>query len=82
MAGDREDPQPPEAPSQAGAPASSDMEARRGGEPPRPGDEAPASEPAVGEDACPDCGGSGRLSGEECPTCRGTGRINEAVGGG
>jgi len=48
----------------------------------RPGDEAPEEEPAAGENACPDCGGSGERDGRECPTCRGTGEVTEAVGGG
>lgn len=73
---------PERGPSQADAPASTDMGAERRGDMPRPGDEAPPVEPAAGEDACPDCGGSGRLSGEPCPTCRGTGRVSEGVGGG
>ena len=38
--------------------------------------------PAVAEDACPDCGGSGRVNGGACPTCRGTGTVTEGVGGG
>lgn len=72
----------PARPSQADAPASTDMGAGRAGDTPRPGDEAPPGKPSTGEDACPDCGGTGRLSGEQCPTCRGTGRVTEAVGGG
>lgn len=71
-----------ERPTQSGAPPSTDMGAERAGDAPRPGDEAPASEPAVGEDVCPDCAGSGTLNGEQCPTCRGTGRVSEGVGGG
>jgi hypothetical protein len=47
-----------------------------------PGDEAPRDEPAVGENICPACGGSGRREGDPCPECDGTGRVNEAVGGG
>jgi len=48
----------------------------------RPGDEAPASEPSAGENACPECEGSGQKSGSECPNCKGTGRVIEAIGGG
>ena len=48
----------------------------------RPGDEAPADEPSAGENACPECGGSGRKDGAECRNCEGSGRIVEAIGGG
>ena len=41
-----------------------------------------STDPQVGENVCPDCGGSGTVDGRECPACRGTGRIIEAVGGG
>jgi hypothetical protein len=51
-------------------------------EPPRPGDEAPADEPSAGENACPECNGSGEKDGSECPNCEGTGRVIEAIGGG
>jgi DnaJ-class molecular chaperone len=47
-----------------------------------PGDEAPAQRDEVGENVCPDCGGSGRRDDRDCATCGGTGRIEEAVGGG
>lgn len=47
-----------------------------------PGDDARPGTPATGEDICPDCKGSGRLSGRACPTCGGTGRIVEGIGGG
>ncbi len=39
-------------------------------------------EDPTGEDLCPDCGGSGRVDGEQCPTCGGSGTVTEAVGGG
>lgn len=50
-------------------------------EPTRPGDEAPA-DTSAGENACPECAGSGRKGGSECPNCEGTGRVIEAIGGG
>ena len=51
-------------------------------EPMAPGDEAPPSQPAAAENACPDCEGTGRRDGKPCPSCGGTGSISEAVGGG
>ena len=48
----------------------------------RPGDEAPADEPAAGENVCPQCSGKGSVEGERCSNCEGTGTITEAVGGG
>lgn len=47
-----------------------------------PGDEAPPDEPSAGENICPECGGSGELSGESCRNCGGSGTVVEAVGGG
>jgi DnaJ-class molecular chaperone len=47
----------------------------------KPGDEAPPGTPGTGEDLCPECNGSGRMSGKKCDNCRGTGRITEAIGG-
>jgi hypothetical protein len=35
-----------------------------------------------GPNACPECGGTGRIGPEDCETCRGTGHLEEAVGGG
>jgi hypothetical protein len=35
-----------------------------------------------GPNACPECGGTGRLGPEDCETCHGTGQLEEAVGGG
>lgn len=51
-------------------------------QPLRPGDEARPGTPGTGEDLCPKCHGSGRLSGKACPNCAGTGRITEGIGGG
>jgi RecJ-like exonuclease len=48
----------------------------------KPGDEAPPGEPSSGENACPECEGSGEKDGARCPNCEGTGRVNEAIGGG
>jgi hypothetical protein len=47
-----------------------------------PGDEVPPETAAAGENACPDCAGTGRADGGDCPTCGGTGRVTEAIGGG
>jgi hypothetical protein len=49
----------------------------------KPGDEALPGTPGTGEDICPNCGGTGKLTnGSECPTCEGTGRVIEGIGGG
>jgi DnaJ-class molecular chaperone len=47
-----------------------------------PGDEAPPGTPGTGEDVCPNCGGSGRLDGEECNNCLGRGRVIKAISAG
>jgi RecJ-like exonuclease len=48
-----------------------------------PGDEAAPGTPGAGEDICPNCKGSGKLSnGSPCPECGGSGRIIEGIGGG
>jgi len=47
-----------------------------------PGDEAPPGTPGTGEDVCPDCGGRGRLDGQECNTCLGRGRVIRAISAG
>jgi DnaJ-class molecular chaperone len=46
----------------------------------KPGDEARPGSPQTAENACPDCGGSGRRDGKACRTCDGTGRITSIVG--
>lgn len=51
-------------------------------EPMTPGDEAPSSEPAAGEQTCPACEGSGRTGDGPCGQCGGTGSVTEVVGGG
>jgi len=45
-----------------------------------PGDEDRPGEPQTAENACPRCGGSGRLEDGACPVCGGTGRVTEIVG--
>jgi hypothetical protein len=47
----------------------------------RPGDEGPPGEAPVGENLCPDCSGSGEVSGQTCATCEGTGLIDQGIGG-
>ena len=47
-----------------------------------PGDEAPPGTPGTGEDVCPDCGGSGRIDGNDCQNCLGRGRIIKAISAG
>jgi hypothetical protein len=47
-----------------------------------PGDQAPPGTPGTGENACPDCGGTGKVNAQPCPTCGGTGKVVEGVGGG
>jgi RecJ-like exonuclease len=46
-----------------------------------PGDEAPPGTPGTGEDICPKCSGSGKISGQQCENCGGTGKIIRAIGG-
>ena len=46
-----------------------------------PGDEAPPGTPGTGEDVCPQCHGSGKISGGACPGCGGTGKVIRAIGG-
>ncbi|MBI0535261.1 hypothetical protein D9599_06730 [Roseomonas sp. KE2513] len=47
-----------------------------------PGDDAPPGTPGTGENVCPQCQGSGKLSGAECPNCGGTGIVIEGIAGG
>ncbi|MFC0389451.1 hypothetical protein [Muricoccus vinaceus] len=47
-----------------------------------PGDDAPPGTPGTGENVCPECQGSGRMSGAECPSCGGTGIVIEGIAGG
>jgi DnaJ-class molecular chaperone len=46
-----------------------------------PGDEAPAGTPGTGENICPRCHGTGKISGQPCANCGGTGRIVAGIGG-
>lgn len=41
---------------------------------------APADDPQVGENTCPDCAGTGSRDGGDCPTCAGTGTVEDVVG--
>jgi hypothetical protein len=48
-----------------------------------PGDDAAPGTPGTGEDTCPVCHGSGKISdGNSCPNCGGSGTITEGIGGG
>ena len=47
-----------------------------------PGDDAQPGTPGTGENVCPECQGSGKLSGAPCPDCDGTGIVIEGIGGG
>ena len=49
--------------------------------PMNPGDEAPAGTPGTGENICPQCHGTGKISGQPCANCGGTGRIVAGIGG-
>ena len=49
---------------------------------PQPGDDARPGTPGTGENVCPECRGSGKLSGKECPNCGGSGKVIEGIGGG
>lgn len=33
------------------------------------------------QDACPNCGGTGKLAGRDCPMCQGTGKVTAGIGG-
>jgi DnaJ-class molecular chaperone len=46
-----------------------------------PGDEATPGTPGTGEDICPVCHGTGKVSGADCKNCGGTGKIVEGIGG-
>ena len=37
-------------------------------------------DPQVGENTCPECGGTGQVDGQECPVCGGSGEVVELVG--
>jgi len=51
-------------------------------EPPlKPGDVGRPGTPGTGENICPQCAGTGKLSDRICPNCEGTGRIVEGIGG-
>jgi DnaJ-class molecular chaperone len=49
-------------------------------QPQNPGDEVPPGTDQSAENVCPDCNGSGKLSGAECPACGGTGKVITLVG--
>ena len=51
-------------------------------EPLNPGDEAPPDTPAVGEDICAACHGTGKVEGARCTLCGGTGKVLQGIGGG
>jgi hypothetical protein len=53
-----------------------------GGTPLNPGDEAQPGTPGTGENTCPACSGTGRVSNAPCQECGGTGVITEGIGGG
>ena len=46
-----------------------------------PGDDAAPGTPGTGENICPVCEGSGRISGEDCKNCNGSGRVIQGIGG-
>jgi hypothetical protein len=47
-----------------------------------PGDDAPPGTPGTGDDVCPECQGSGRVSGMKCEKCGGTGIVTKGIAGG
>jgi DnaJ-class molecular chaperone len=47
-----------------------------------PGDQAAPGTAGAGENVCPDCKGSGRVSNAPCKTCGGTGKVIEGISGG
>lgn len=50
-------------------------------EEPAPGDAKQLGPAGVGEDVCPECGGSGKVDGEQCPYCSGRGKILVEIAG-
>ena len=40
----------------------------------------PPSAPGPGNNVCPRCGGSGKLTAETCPDCHGTGKVTVGIG--
>lgn len=46
-----------------------------------PGDDAAPDTPGTGEDSCPVCGGTGRVTDAPCANCGGSGRVVKAIGG-
>ena len=53
----------------------------QGTTPVAPGDDAAPGSPGTGENLCPECNGSGRISSKRCPNCNGTGKVTEGIGG-
>ena len=45
-----------------------------------PGADTGAEDPQVGQNTCPDCGGTGRTDAGPCATCGGAGTVEELVG--
>lgn len=43
--------------------------------------EGGSSRPGTGGDACPTCGGSGKIASGTCPDCEGTGKRGAGAGG-
>ena len=46
-----------------------------------PRHEAAPGTPGTGDDVCPECHGSGRISGQPCRNCGGSGRVVRVIGG-
>lgn len=46
-----------------------------------PGQAVPMKTPGSGDNACPRCGGSGKLAAGTCPECQGSGKLTVGIGG-
>jgi hypothetical protein len=58
----------------ATAPPLDLTESAAGEEDPGAALDLPVKPTGPGDDACPSCGGTGKLAGRDCPMCHGTGK--------
>jgi hypothetical protein len=48
---------------------------------PAPGDDTAPGPAGIGENICPECGGSGKVDGQTCYNCSGHGKVLEGIAG-